>query len=214
VRYTLDDMACDTAGLIEGLELRSAHVVGLSLGGMVAQTLAIGRPTLVRSLTSIMSTTGNSEVGRATEAALALLTVPPVPTRDGAMDRAVEASRTVGSPGYPVDESEVRAGAARAFDRAFDPVGITHQQAASFFQRDRTPDLARVSVPTLVIHGAQDPLIQVSGGQATAAAIPGAELVVIEGMGHELPRALYAEIADHIAGLVRRAEAEAVSNRD
>jgi pimeloyl-ACP methyl ester carboxylesterase len=214
VLYTLDEMAGDAAGLIEALGLQSAHVVGFSLGGMIAQTLAIGHPARVRSLTSISSSTGNSEVGRATDAALALLTVPPVPTRDGAMDRAVVASRIVGSPAYPTDEAELRTEAARAFDRAFDPVGFTHQLAASFVQADRTEDLGRVGVPTLVIHGAEDPLVQVSGGQATAAALPGAELVVIEGMGHDLPQALYPEIADHIADLVRRAEAKAGWDRD
>jgi pimeloyl-ACP methyl ester carboxylesterase len=214
VLYTLDEMADDAAGLIETLGLRSAHVVGISLGGMIAQTLAIRQPNRVRSLTSIMSTTGNSEVGRSTEAALALLTVPAPPTRDGAMDRAVLSSRTVGSPAYPTDEAEVRAQAARVFDRAFDPVGVAHQLAASSLQADRTTDLGRVSVPTLVIHGAEDPLIQVSGGQATAAAVPGASLVVIEGMGHDLPQALHTEITDHIAELVQRAEAEATSDRN
>jgi pimeloyl-ACP methyl ester carboxylesterase len=214
VLYTLDEMAGDVAGLIEALGLRSAHVVGISLGGMIAQTLAIRDPARVRSLTSISSTTGNDEVGRATEAASALLTVPPVPTRAGAMDRAVLSSRIVGSPAYPTGEGELRTEAARAFDRAFDPVGFTHQLAASFVQADRTADLGRVGVPTLVVHGAEDPLVQVSGGQATAAAVPGAELVVIEGMGHDLPQALHPEIADHIADLVRRAEARAGSDRD
>jgi pimeloyl-ACP methyl ester carboxylesterase len=213
VLYTLDEMAADVAGLIEALGLRSAHVVGLSLGGMIAQTLAIGHPARVRSLTSIMSTTGNSEVGQSTQAALALLTTPAVPTRDGAMERAVLSSRTVGSPAYPADEAELRAEAARVFDRAFDPVGVAHQLAATFVQVDRTADLGRVNVPTLVIHGAEDPLIQISGGRATAAAIPGAELVVIEGMGHDLPQALYPEITDHIAELVRRAETKAISDR-
>jgi len=214
VRYTLAEMAADVAGLIDALGLRSAHVVGLSLGGMIAQTLAIAEPARVRSLTSIMSTTGSRKVGHATEAALALLTPPVVPTRDAAVDRAVVASRTVGSPAYPTGEAELRVQAGRGFDRAFDPVGVTHQLAASFLQADRTADLAGVSVPTLVIHGAEDPLIQVSGGLATAAAIPGAELVVIAGMGHDLPSAVYAEIADRIADLVRRAEAAASSDDD
>jgi pimeloyl-ACP methyl ester carboxylesterase len=213
VRYTLDDMARDATGLMEGLGLRSAHVVGFSLGGMIAQTLAIGHPTRVRSLTSISSTTGNSQVGQATETALALLTVPPVPARDAVMDRAVLSSRIVGSPAYPADQAEVRAAAARAFDRAFDPVGAAHQMAASVVQTDRTADLGRLSIPTLVIHGAEDPLIQVSGGRATAAAIPGAELVVIEGMGHDLPSALFPDITDHIAALVRRAEVGVGSDR-
>jgi len=204
--YTLAQMAADTAGLIDNLGLGSAHVVGISLGGMIAQILAIEHPERVRSLTSIMSTTGNDQVGRPTDAARALLLLPPVSTPEGAMDRAVLFNRTGGSPAYPTDETELRDRAARAFDRAFNPQGIARQLAAAMTTPDRTEDLRRLDLPTLVIHGADDQVIAVSGGQATAAAIPGAELVVIDGMGHDLPRPLWPTVAERIATLVARTQ--------
>ena len=204
--YTLADMAADTAGLIDNLGLGSAHLVGLSLGGMIAQILAIEHPEWVRSLTSIMSTTGNDRVGHATEAAHALLLTPPVNTREGAMDRAVLGNRVVGSPAYRVEDTEVRDRAARAFDRAFDPRGVARQLAAAMATPDRTDDLRRLRLPTLVIHGADDQLIDVSGGHAAAEAIPGAELLVIDGMGHDLPQSLWPLFAERIAALVTRAE--------
>jgi pimeloyl-ACP methyl ester carboxylesterase len=204
--YTLADMAADTAGLIKNLGMGSVHVVGLSLGGMIGQLLAIRYRDLVRSLTSIMSTTGDNQVGQPTEAALALLMSPPPASRDDVLERAVLSNRTMGSPGYPTDESEVRAKAARAYDRAFDPPGVARQLAAAMTTPDRTQDLGRLDLPALVIHGAADPLIDVSGGRATAEAIPGAELLVIDGMGHELPRPLWPTVTDRIAAVVRRAE--------
>jgi pimeloyl-ACP methyl ester carboxylesterase len=204
--YTLAQMAADTAGLIDNLGLGSAHVVGISLGGMIAQILAIEHPERVRSLTSIMSTTGNDQVGRPTDATRALFLLPPVSTPEGAMDRAVLFNRTGGSPAYPTDETELRDRAVRAFDRAFNPQGVARQLAAAMTTPDRTEDLRRLDLPTLVIHGAEDQLIAVSGGQATAEAIPGAELVVIDGMGHDLPRPLWPTVAERIAGLVDRAE--------
>ena len=204
--YTLAQMAADTAGLIHNLGLGSAHVVGISLGGMIAQILAIEHPERVRSLTSIMSTTGHDQVGQPTDAALALFLLPPVSTREGAMDRAVLFNRTVGSPAYPTEETELRDRAVRAFDRSFNPQGVARQLAAAMTTPDRTEDLRRLDLATLVIHGAEDPLIAVSGGQATAAAIPGAELVVIDGMGHDLPRPLWPTVAERIAALVARAQ--------
>ena len=204
--YTLAEMAADAAGVIDNLGLDSAHVVGISLGGMIAQILAIERPERVRSLTSIMSTTGNDGVGQPTDAARALLLSSPVSSREGAMDRAVLFNRVVGSPAYRIDETELRDRAARAFDRAFDPQGIVRQLAAAVTTPDRTEDLHRLDLPTLVIHGAEDQLIAVSGGRATAEAIPGAELVVIDGMGHDMPRPLWPTVAERIARLVDRAE--------
>ena len=204
--YTLADMAADTAGLIDNLGLGSAHLVGISLGGMIAQILAIEHPERVRSLTSIMSTTGNDQVGQATEAAHALLLMPPVNTREDAMERAVLGNRAVGSPAYRAEKTELRDKAARAFDRAFHPRGVARQLAAAMTTPDRTEDLRRLRLPTLVIHGAEDPLIAVSGGQATAEAIPGAELDVIDGMGHDLPRPLWPTLAERIAALITRAE--------
>jgi pimeloyl-ACP methyl ester carboxylesterase len=203
-------MAADTAGLIDNLGLGSAHVVGSSMGGMIAQILAIEYPERVRSLTSIMSTTGNDQVGQATEAAHSLLLLPPATTREEAMDRTVLFHRTAGSPAYPTEETELRDRAARSFDRAFDPPGVERQLAAAIATPDRTEGLRRIDRPTLVIHGAQDTLIAVDGGQATAEAIPGAELIVFDGMGHDLPRHLWPTVAEHIFGLVARAEQQRI----
>ena len=204
--YTLAQMAADTAGLIDNLGLGSAHVVGISLGGMIAQILAIEHPERVLSLTSIMSTTGHHQVGQPSDAARPLFLLPPVTTREDAIDRAVLFNRTAGSPAYPTDETELRDRAVRAFDRALNPQGVARQLAAAITTPDRTEDLRRLDLPTLVIHGAEDPVIAVSGGQATAEAIPEAELVVIDGMGHDLPRPLWPAVADRIAALVARGE--------
>jgi pimeloyl-ACP methyl ester carboxylesterase len=204
--YTLADMAADTAGLLDAMQLDSAHLVGASMGGMIAQTLAIERPKRVRSLTSIMSTTGDRRVGAASEAATAVLFAPPASDRRGAIERAVRAYRVIGSPGFPFDEPAVRDRAARAYDRAYDPLGVARQLVAVLASGDRTAELGALRLPTLVIHGADDPLIDVSGGRATAAAIPGAELAVLDGMGHDLPRELWPELADRIGHLVARAE--------
>jgi pimeloyl-ACP methyl ester carboxylesterase len=204
--YTLSDMATDTAALLDTLGFDSAHIVGASMGGMIAQTLAIERPERVRSLTSIMSSTGDAKVGQATQAAMAVLMAPPARSREEAMDRVVESYRVIGSPGYPLDEEALRERARLSFDRAYDPSGVGRQLVAILASGDRTARLRELRVPALVIHGEQDPLVGASGGRATAAAIPGAELVVIDGMGHDLPQALWPEIADHIAVLARRAE--------
>jgi pimeloyl-ACP methyl ester carboxylesterase len=204
--YTLSDMAGDTFGLLDALGLDSAHLVGASMGGMIAQTMAIEHPARLRSLTSIMSTTGDPTVGGSTPEAMAALLSPPATTRDGAIDRTVSILRVIGSPRFELDEADVRWRTGLAFDRAHDPIGVTRQLAAIAVSGDRTAALRCVSVPTLVLHGADDPLVNVSGGRATARAIPGAELVVLDGMGHHLSRELWPEIARHIGALVARAE--------
>lgn len=207
VAYTLSDMAADAVGLLDAIGIARAHVVGASMGGMIAQTMAIEHPTRLRSLTSIMSTTGDRAVGQPRPAGLQAFTLPPVSTRDEVIERAVVGVRLLGSPGFPMDEAEVRERAGRAFDRDHDPVAVVRQAVATIASGDRTPRLRTLDVPTLVIHGADDPLVDVSGGHATARAIPGAELVIIEGMGHNFPRALWSRFADLIATHVHRVEA-------
>ncbi len=205
--YTLSEMAGDTVGLLDALGLTSAHLVGISMGGMIAQTVAIEHPERVRTLTSIMSTTGDPSVGGATPEALGALLAPPATTREEAQARAVAAYRVIGSPGYPLDEEGLRERAGLSYDRAYDPAGVGRQLLAILASPDRTPRLGEVRVPTLVLHGAQDPLVDVSGGRATAAAIPEAELAVLEGMGHDLPRELWPELVDRIAAHVARVDA-------
>ncbi len=205
--YTLSDMAADTVGLLDALELDSAHLVGASMGGMIAQAAAIEHPQRVRSLTSIMSTTGDPSVGQPTEAALSALLSPPAATRADAIERTVSIVRVIGSPGFELDEADLRRRTGVAYDRAYDPGGIARQITAITSSGDRTASLRSISVPTLVIHGEADPLVDVSGGRATAGAIAGAELAIFEGMGHDLPRALWRDIVGAIAELVDRAEA-------
>ena len=205
--YKLSDMAGDTVGLLDALELPSAHVIGASMGGMIAQTVAIEHPDRVRSLTSIMSTTGDPSVGQATRPAMAALLSPPAASREQAIERTLAIVRVIGSPGFELDEAEIRRRTGLAYDRSNDPVGVARQLVAIAASGDRTAALRRVSVPTLVVHGADDPLVDVSGGQATARAIAGADLAVFDGMGHDLPRGLWVELAGRIGELVRRADA-------
>lgn len=206
VAYGLADLADDTAGLLDALGLDSAHLVGASMGGMVAQLVAIRHAQRVRSLTSIMSTTGDPAVGAPAEAAMAVLLAPPANDRAGTVQRAVDTYRVIGSPGFEFDEDGIRARAGLSFDRAYDPAGVARQLAAIVSTADRTPDLGAVDVPTLVVHGAQDQLVDVSGGRATAAAVPGAELFVVDGMGHDLPGDVWPQLLDRIGATVQRGE--------
>lgn len=203
--YLLSDMADDAAGLLDALGLRSAHVLGVSLGGMIAQCLAIGHPGRVRSLTSIMSTPALG-VGAATPAAGQALLSPPATDREGAVQRSLRIAAVIGSPAYPRDENWIRTAVSLAWERNNDPIGVTRQLAAIRLSADRRPGLATLEVPTLVVHGEVDPLIQADGGRATAAAIPGAELLVLPGMGHDIPRALWEQVVDAVVALVHRGE--------
>ena len=212
VSYTLSDMAADAVGLLDVLEIDSAHVVGASMGGEIAQTIAIEYPERVRSLTSMMATTGDMNVGQAKPETLkALFGGPPAVTRQEVIDRQVRAATIVGSPGFPTEPTEVAANAARAYDRSYDPVGLARQAIAQVASGDRTELLRRLDTPTLVIHGLDDVVRDVSGGRATATAIPGSKLVLIEGLGHNLPPGVWSEIAEHISEIVRVGEARVQS---
>ncbi|MGH7024853.1 MAG: alpha/beta fold hydrolase [Caulobacteraceae bacterium] len=206
--YTLSDMAADAAGVLGALGIERAHIVGASMGGMIAQLVAIEHPERTLSLTSIMSTTGNRDLPPARPEAMAVLNTPaPDPRTNlaGFLDSAVASSRVIGSPGYPADEAETRAFAKSNAERCYYPVGFARQYAAILASPDRREKLASIKVPTLVIHGADDPLVPIEGGRDTAASIPGAELLVIPGMGHDVPPALYDTLAEAIDGVARRA---------
>ena len=204
VAYTLSDMAADGMALLDHLGLESAHLVGASMGGMIAQTMAIEHPQRVRTLTSIMSTTGEPEVGQPTAEAMSLLLRPPAATRDEAIEAGVAASRAIGGPDH-FDETIARERAAAAYDRCFNPAGTARQLLAIVASGSRAEALARLDVPTLVVHGDADPLVTPSGGQRTAALIPGAELLMLEGMGHDIPPAMIGPIVEAITSLAARA---------
>ncbi|MDF1595636.1 MAG: alpha/beta fold hydrolase [Acidimicrobiia bacterium] len=204
VPYTLSDMAGDALGLMDHLGIERAHLVGVSMGGMIAQTLAAEHPDRVASLTSIMSSTGSRMVGQATPAAIAVLFERPPTDRDGAIDASMQAQRVIGSPAY-FDTEAARAHAGAAYDRSFNPEGSGRQLAAIYAAGNRSDQVAAISTPTLVIHGAQDPLVDISGGRHTAEIIPGAELLIIDDMGHDLPRPLWDKLIEAISAHVRTA---------
>ena len=202
--YTLSDMAADAVGLLDVLGVDRAHLVGASMGGMIAQTVAIEFPQRVRSLTSMMSTTGDRCVGQMSPQGLNTMRGPAPTNRDEVIEQRVRAMRVAGSPGYEIDEAQVRERAGLAYDRSHDPLGIARQAIAVVASGDRTPRLKALDVPTLVLHGADDRMCDVSGGQATAAAIPDAELVIIDGWGHNIPQGLWPELTSRIAAHVHR----------
>jgi pimeloyl-ACP methyl ester carboxylesterase len=203
--YLLGDMAADTTGLMDHLGIDSAHVVGASMGGMIAQTVAIQHPERVRSLVSIMSNTGSRWTGMPSRRAMAVLLARPPRGREAAIERAVRTFRVIGSPGYPFEEDRVRDVAGRSYDRGHSSAGVLRQLHAITASGDRTQALRGVRAPTTVIHGDRDPLIRPAGGRATARAVPGARLKTIDGMGHDLPRQLWPVFAGEIAANAARA---------
>jgi pimeloyl-ACP methyl ester carboxylesterase len=196
--YALDDMADDAAKLLDHLDVPSAHIVGVSMGGMIAQLLAIRHPERVRSLVSIMSSTGNRRVGWTDPRLLPRLVRPPRLDRAGYVRDAIESRRIIGSRTYPAGDERVRTLAERSFERGLHPDGGARHLAAIVTAPDRTPRLRRLRLPTTVIHGTADRLVKPSGGRATAAAIPGARLMLIDGMGHDIPPALWPRVIDAI----------------
>ena len=185
--YTLDDMADDATGLLDALRIPKAHICGMSMGGMIAQTIAIRHPSRVLSLISIYSTTGNPELPQPKPEVMGLLITPPPQEREACIQHMVRVFKTFAGSGFAVDEEWLRRMLARGYDRSFYPQGISRQLVAILAHGNRKPALGSVKVPALVIHGTEDPLVRVEGGKDTADAIPGAQLMLIEGMGHDLP---------------------------
>jgi pimeloyl-ACP methyl ester carboxylesterase len=203
--YTLRDMADDAAGLLTALGIESAHVVGASMGGMIAQLFAIHHPERVRSLVSIMSTTGARWVGQPAAAVYPFFMKPLPKGREPYIERGLKLWSVIGSPGFPRDEAEIRELLANGFDRGLSATGTMRQLGAIADSGNRSRDLARIEAPTLVIHGTKDKMIRASGGKATARAIPGAELELIEGMGHDMPRDVWPKLLDGIERTAARA---------
>jgi pimeloyl-ACP methyl ester carboxylesterase len=204
--YELRDMAADAVGLLDHLDVHAAHLVGASMGGMIAQTMALEHPERVLSLASIMSTTGERRVGRPRLRAFGVLLRKAPRDREAFIEYTRRVVKTIGSPGFPTDDERLRRRAAESFDRCYYPAGIGRQMMAIMASGDRTERLPQLDLPTVVIHGKSDPLIPVRAGRATAAAIPGAELIEIDGWGHDLPPAVWPRLVEAIARNGRRAE--------
>jgi pimeloyl-ACP methyl ester carboxylesterase len=205
--YSLADMAADGIGLLDRLGIERAHVAGASMGGMIAQTMAARHADRVRSLASIMSNTGHRWKGMPGLRVYPIFIRRPAPDREGAIESAVSVFRLIGSPGFPFDEQETRRAAALSYQRGYDPAGSGRQLAAILAAGDRSSELRDITAPTVVIHGTKDRMVRPSGGRATASAIAGAQLVWIEGMGHDLPHAAWDRIVDAIAANAERADA-------
>jgi pimeloyl-ACP methyl ester carboxylesterase len=212
VLYTLSDMAEDAVGLLRELGLAPAHVVGVSMGGMIAQMVAAEHPSSVRSLVSIMSTTGSRWKGQPAFRIYRFLLRRAPADRDRFIERTSKLFAVIGSQGLPQDTERIREIAARSYDRGLDPAATGRQLGAVIASGDRTSQLRAISAPTLVIHGSKDRMVNRSGGVATARAIPGARMVTIQGMGHDLPEAAWPQLLDAISEHARAAERTAVAS--
>lgn len=205
--YLLTDMAADAAGLLDALNVEQTHVCGMSMGGMISQTLAIEHPDRVLSLTSVMSNTGDNKNGNIAPKLMLKLARRPEPNRDTAVDDSVEMFSMIAGSSWDREQHRLRS--IESFERAWSPIGTGRQLAAIKASPDRTPLLADVTAPTLVVHGLADPLVRASGGIATARAVPGARLLMFPDMGHDLPATRWVELADAIGANADRARAVA-----
>jgi pimeloyl-ACP methyl ester carboxylesterase len=196
--YFVEDMAEDTLALLTALGLDRVHVVGISMGGMITQAMVIAHPERFLSVCSIMSTTGDPTVGAPTGEAVSALLRPRASNREEAIEASLVGSRVISSPGFPFDVDLMTRWAGAAYDRSYCPDGTGRQLAAILASPDRTAGLGRLKLPFLVIHGQDDPFVSVTGGKATAAAVPGSTLLLIPGMGHDLPEATWDQIIDAI----------------
>ena len=204
--YTMDDMADDAVGLLDALKISSAHICGCSMGGVIAQYIAINHPSRVLSLTSMMSTTGNPDLPPLNPEAMKLFLLPVPSKRDAYIKDYVKREKVMYGPIIPLDEERRRLYAAKAYDRCFYPQGNTRQIMALLTSGNRKPALASVKIPTLVIHGGNDPLVSLEAGKDTAEAIPGAELLIIDGMGHSLPPETWSQVVDGISRNTTKAQ--------
>jgi pimeloyl-ACP methyl ester carboxylesterase len=205
--YLLGDMADDAFGLLDHLGIERAHVMGASMGGMIAQAMAIARPERLLSLTSIMSTTGDRRAGMPKLRVWSVLMRRAPNRRDAYVEHFVRVFRMIGSPGFEQDEARTRELAAATFERGHHPAGTARQLAAILASGDRTPRLRELRLPTVVIHGTDDPLVPFRGGAATARAIPGADLIAVPGMGHDLPRDVWPKVFEALEANAQRAAA-------
>jgi len=202
--YLLADMADDALGLLDALAIDRAHLVGVSMGGMIVQQMAIDHPERVLSLTSIMSTTGDPGVGEPDPSVIPVLLTPAPPEREAFIEQQTEGSRLIGSPEH-FDEDRTRARHARAYDRCYHPAGVTNQLMAVLASPPRSAGLRELDIPSLVIHGDLDPLVNVSGGERTAECLRGSELLVLDGMGHDIPAYYWPRVIEAITALAARA---------
>lgn len=209
-RYTLGDMARDAIAVLDAAGVRRAHIAGVSMGGMIVQRIALDHPDRVLSMTSIMSAP-SGDIQATPEAMAVLNTAPPDPTADfeAFVAHGVRNARTIGSPGYPWGDAALRERVISEHRRAFNPAGVARQRQAIGADGDRTEALRSLNIPTVVLHGADDPLVQPVGGEQTAAAVPGAELRIIPGMGHDLPPGLHDTFLDAIVAAAVRSKATA-----
>lgn len=212
IPYTLDDMAADAVGLLDHLEIERAHVVGASMGGMIGQLVASDYADRVLSFTAVFTSTGNPTLPPSKPEAMAVLTTrAPDPNKDieAYVAHMMRGARTIGSPAYPFEDHLLRERVLTDVRRAYEPLGVARQLAAVMANGDRRPKLANIKAPVVVLHGDADPLVPVEGGKDLAASVPGAELRIVEGMGHDLPPALYDTVVDAIVRAAERSRTQA-----